>query len=265
MRPSRASLHAWIMVAAALPAWVGGCSARNEDILDFLQAHEHEVSAIEYRVGIPDVIAVRAPHVQEIDGDTQRIQPDGKISLRLLGDVRIVGLTAKEIAAKLELLASKYYVDPQVNVRVAHYASKKYFVFRETGQGASVPYTGRDTILDVVANSGSTFLAWTANVKIIRPHPTEDGRRVIRVDVDKMVRTGDVTANVLIEPNDIVYIPPTPLAWLGFRIREVLWPLNPMMEAYVAPAQVIAAKDVYDDEDGNSARATTIGPITTIR
>jgi len=240
-------------VAVLVMPLCAGCSASNEDILDFLQAHEHDVSAIEYRVGIPDSIAVRAPRILEIDGDTQRIQPDGKISFRLLGDVKIVGMTPKEIAAKLQVLLSKYYIDPKVSVRVAAYASKKYYVFRETGQGGTVPYTGRDTVLDVVARAGTTFLAWTSQVKIIRPHHTDQGRRVIRVDVDKMVRTGDTSANVLIEPNDIVYIPPTPVAWLGFRIRELLWPIGPVMQAYTAPAAVMAAENVYDDDDNDNS------------
>ncbi len=246
-----------ILTAVSGAALLSGCSARNEDILDFLQAHKHEVSAIEYRVGIPDAISISSPRILEIDGVMQTIKPDGKITLRLLGDVRVVGLTTKEIARKIEVLLSRYYVDPKVSVTITNYASKKYYVFNESGAGGYVPYTGRDTILDVVAGAGTSFLSWTSHVEVTRPHPTEEGRRVIRVDVEKMLKTGDTSANILIEPDDIVRIPPTPVAWLGFKIRELLWPISPVLEAYTQPARVAAAKDVYDDDDddgGNSGQ-----------
>ena len=239
-----------LQVGVLAPLLCAACSSpRNRDILDFLQAHEHDVSAIEYRLGIPDAIAISAPRILEIDGESLGIQPDGKIHLRLLGDVKIVGMTPKEVAGKLEVLLKKYYVDPKISVRVAVYASKKFYIVREDGQTGSLPYTGRDTVMDVVALAGTSFLSWTKNVKIIRPHHTEEGRKIIRVDVDKMLRTGDVSANLLIEPNDIVVIPPTPVAWVGFRIRELLWPIGPAFQAYAAPATVIAASKIYDGEN----------------
>lgn len=242
-----------LLMAPALLA-AAGCSHKNEDILDFLQAHEHETSAIEYRVGVPDSILISAPRILEIDGEAARIQPDGKISLRLLGDVKVSGMTAKEIGAKLEVLLNEYYVDPKVSVRIAGYNSKKYYVFGEVGGVGPHTYTGRDTLMDVIARSGVTFMSWTSQVKILRPSPNEKDRRTIVVDVDHMIRTGDVSANVLIEPEDIVYVPPTPLAWVGQRIREVLFPIAPVMEAYKTPAQIMDASDEYKEEDDDNNR-----------
>ena len=50
---------------------------------------------------VPDVVAISAPRVLEIDAETQRLQPDGKINLRLVGEVKVVGMTAKEVARLL--------------------------------------------------------------------------------------------------------------------------------------------------------------------
>ncbi|GMU37069.1 MAG: hypothetical protein AMXMBFR22_12600 [Phycisphaerae bacterium] len=238
------------LAAIILP--VAGCSHKNKDMLDFLQAHEHEVSAIEYRVGVPDGIEISAPRILEIDGEMHRVQPDGKINLRLLGEVKVSGMTAKEIASKLEVLLSKYYQDPKVNVRVSGYNSKKYYVFGEVGGVGPRVYTGRDTLLEVIARSGTSFLSWTSQVKIIRPSPDRKERREIIVDVDRMIRTGDTSANILIEPDDIIYVPPTPLAWVGLRIRELLFPVSPVLDAYVTPATVMDASDEYDDDENDT-------------
>ncbi|MCH7526129.1 MAG: hypothetical protein IID39_01710 [Planctomycetes bacterium] len=41
-----------------------------------------------------------------------------------------------------------------------------------------------------------------------------------------MIKTGDTRMNILLEPEDIVYVPPTPLAWLGLKIQELLFPVS---------------------------------------
>ena len=241
---------------AVLCSLGGGCAPKQTDMLHFLRENEHEVSAIEYRVGVPDSVGISAPRILEIDGENQRIQPDGKINLRLLGEVKVVGMTAKEIAAKLEVLLSRYYVDPKVSVRVTAYASKKYYV---TGQAQTGPriYTGRDTLLDAVLTSGVSFLSWTSRVHVVRPGHGEPPQTIV-VDVDEMLRSGDWSKNILLEPDDVVHVPATPLAWVGLRLREVVFPVQPIVDAYTAPADIMYADDVYDDEyryNGGRSRA----------
>ncbi len=225
---------------------IPGCAAKNTDMLHFLREHEHEVSAIEYRVGIPDAIAISAPQILEIDQEAQQIQPDGKITLRLLGQVKVVGMTAKEIAAKLEVLLGRYYVDPKVAVRVIGYASKKYYVYGQAAATGARAYTGRDTLLDAVLAAGVDFLSWTSRVTVTRPSHGETPVRTVQVDVDRMIKVGDWEQNILLEPDDIVYIPPTPLAWVSQRVREVVYPVGPIVQGYTAPAEVFYAQDAYD-------------------
>jgi len=251
-------LRGWDDPMAALPKWrlgiiavtLGstGCAAKNADMLHFLREHEHEVSAIEYRIGIPDTIGVSAPRILEIDGETQRIQPDGKINLRLLGEIKVVGMTAKEIAAKLEVLLSRYYVDPKVSVRVLNYASKKYYVCGQVSAPGPKSYTGHDTLLDAVLTSGVSLLSWTSRVKVVRPAHGDTPVRNLEVNVDEMIKVGNWTQNILLEPDDIVYVPPTPIAWLGQRVQEALFPVSPVVQAYRTPAQFMDVQDYYEDD-----------------
>lgn len=244
-----ATSRKWHMVMTLAVVVTTGCAVKNPDMLHFLREDEFNVSATEYRVGIPDSISISAPRVLEIDGAAQAIQPNGKISLRLLGDVKVVGMTAKEIAAKLEVLLSRYYVDPKVSVNVG-FRSKKYYVYGETSAKGARPYTGRDTLLDAVLGSGMNYMAWTSRVKVIRPARGDTTVRTIEVNVDEMLKTGDWSRNILLEPNDIVYIPPTPPAWLMQRLRDIIFPITPVIEAYTMPAYLRSIEDVYSDENG---------------
>jgi len=248
----RSATRHFVLALCGLSALASGCAGKRGDVLHFLREHEHEVSAIEYRVGIPDTVSITAPRILEIDGEEQRVRPDGKINLRLLGEVKVVGMTAKEISAKLEVLLSRYYLEPKVAVRVTGYFSKKYYVYGLVSAAGPRPYTGRDTLLDAVILAGTSYLSWTSNVKVIRPAHGDVPVRTIVVDVDEMVKSGDWSKNVLLEPDDTVYIPPTPFAWFGLKVREVLFPLNPAVQVYTAPAQIKAVRDVYDDDNKNS-------------
>src|SRR6266705_6981997 len=75
----------------------------------FHKATAHQLASREYRVDPPDEIIVKAPNIKELDAVRQKVRPDGKISLNLIGDVYVVGMTPSEINALLKKMVSKYY------------------------------------------------------------------------------------------------------------------------------------------------------------
>ena len=245
-----------LLTAVGMAVALTGCNPKHEDLKVFLKAHEHKVSASAYRVTPPDVVMISAPGCPEIDGDAQLIRTDGMISLRLLGEVRVAGLSPSEIAAKLEKLLKRYYVDPKVHVRVGGYNSKKFYVLGQVGNPGPKPYTGRDTLMEALAESQPNFLAWRSQVKVIRPSPDQNEKHVIVVDVDEMVQDGDLRMNFLLQEGDIVYVPPTPLAWVGLRVRELLYPVAPVLSAYSAPASALNAHDTYRYRDERNSYYT---------
>jgi len=213
------------------------------------------VSASEYRVQPPDVLEISCAQSPEIDGEEQPLRQDGKISLRLLGEVEVAGLTPMEASRKLESLLSKYYVDPRVSVRVTDYRSKRFFVFGQVSRPGSYLYTGRDTLLNVLSQAQPTFLAWRSQVKLIRPSHDDSKRHVMTVDAERIVQQGKLEQNVMLQENDIVYVPPTPFAWIGLRMREIVWPVSPIMGAAETPADVaVRSADVLDDRSYHRSR-----------
>jgi polysaccharide export outer membrane protein len=241
----------WLVAASALA--VTGCASRHQELVDFLRAHEIEVSTGHYVVRAPDAITVHSPDVPEIDGATQVVRSDGRIVLRLLGDVDVAGLTTEEIAAKLKRLLARYYVEPEVVIEVSGYRSQFYYVFGEVGSAGPQPYTGRDTLLKALAEAQPTFLAWRSQISVIRPSAKPGQARTITVDLDRMLKSGDVTEDFLLQEGDVIQVPPTPLAWIGHRIREVLYPVGPLMNAYTTPAAPIYATHAYEDEFSDSS------------
>lgn len=251
------SARAVLAAALALVCAGTGCAPKYTDLKSFLLAHENDVSATTHRLQPPDIIAIISPTCPEVDGEAQRIGAEGKISLKLLGEVYVASLTPAEAGAKLEDLLSRYYESPRVTVQLASDQSEYLYVFGEVMGRGPYPFSGRDTLLDLLARARPTFLAWGANVKVIRPSPVTEERHEITVDVDKMMQTGDLKNNVLLEAGDIVYVPPTPLGWCGLRIRELLFPLSPALTAYGVPLNFREDTDDYKYNDRHSGSSNS--------
>ncbi len=227
--------------AMALPL-AFGCN-EHKDLVVFLRSHEHLVSSGRYRVAPPDEIQISAPIAPEINDVRERIRADGKISLRLLGEVKVVGLTPQEIAAKLETLLSRYYNDPKVNVQVTQYVSQKFYVFGQVTTGGAIPYTGRDTVLDALAKAQPTYLAWQSQIKVIRPSADRKDAHEITVDLEKISQSGDLRLNVLLQDGDVVYVPPTVLGAIGLVFQQVLFPFTQAAPAISTYASTVQAFD----------------------
>jgi len=245
-------------LAATLACCLSAGCNEHKDLVVFLRAHEHLVSSGRYRVAPPDVIRISAPIAPEINDSEERIRADGKISLRLLGEVKVVGLTPQEIAAKLETLLSRYYNDPKVNVQVSEYASQKYYVFGQVTTPGAQPYTGRDTVLDALAKAQPTYLAWNAQIRIVRPSAEEAQAHEISVDLDKMTQSGDLRLNVLLQDGDVVYVPPTPIAAVGLGVQQIFFPFfqaAPAVSTYASTVQAFSAAQQNDQYNRTAKQA----------
>lgn len=245
----------WVAALAGLIMhFLSGCAALPDRGPAFLHPTTSEVASDRYLVRPPDLIRIHAPLVLELNGVSQTVRADGRISLQLLGEVEVAGLTPVQVAEKLRGLLSRYYIEPEVVVEVAGQNSSYFYIVGEVESPGPRRVSGRDNVLRVIAEARPTFLAWKAKIRLIRPGVRAEDRRIIEIDYDKLVREGDTGPDFLMQEGDIIDVPPTPLAWAGLRVRELLYPVAPVAQAYSVPAGFISTQNIYDNEwgDGNS-------------
>jgi hypothetical protein len=89
-------------------------------------------------------------------------------------------------------------------------------------------------------------------VRVVRPSANPDEVREITIDVTRMIEKGDLRNNLLLQEGDIVYVPPTPLGWVGLRLQELLYPTIPLLNAYAFPANANNTMRTYTDYDWSS-------------
>src|SRR4030042_2717501 len=86
-----------------------------------------EIPVPEYKVGPGDLIDINVFGVDQLN-TTVRISESGKVTLHLLGEVEIGGLSKPELERKLTQLLTKYLQEPQVTIFIKEYTSKVVFV-----------------------------------------------------------------------------------------------------------------------------------------
>jgi polysaccharide export outer membrane protein len=161
----------------------------------------------EYRVGIGDVIKVEAFGREEISGEF-KVETAGMITFPLLGAVTVAGKTPAEVAALLESMLEKdYYVDVQLKVEVAVYASQPVTLLGEIQNPGTYYLEGPTSLTKLLAQAGG-----------FKPSagPTLELRRVTRIGGEgppppvifstAEILSGEVGRDVLLQAGDVLSV-----------------------------------------------------------
>ncbi|MEO8459699.1 MAG: XrtA/PEP-CTERM system exopolysaccharide export protein [Dokdonella sp.] len=162
-----------------------------------------------YRIGVDDILQVSVWHNADLSV-TVPVRPDGRISMPLVGDVEVGGHTPQEVAEDIKTRLAVYVRDPQVAIILTDLRSHEYLSrVRVTGavrQPVSIPYRQGMTVLDLVlAAGGTTDFASADNTKLYRKDPS--GIKTFDVRLDKLLKKGDLSTNMPVQPGDVVTVP----------------------------------------------------------
>ncbi len=232
-----------------------GCRTDHRQMLDFLATSVPAGGGAEYVVMPPDQLTISARPTEEFNRYAVRVGPDGKTFLPLLGNYVLAGKTTSQIAAELTESLLDYYEDVQVTVTVTGYNSQRFYVFGEVSRPGVYPYTGNDSFLSALAMAQPTKMAMPQKISVIRgldPLPGEEGLALdqeghikntshrITVNLATMIK-GNTHANFMIANNDVIYVPPTPFAKVGYALQQVLFPIQPLIGTVSAPQDLRSA------------------------
>lgn len=189
--------------AAACLMLLGGCASTQAPT----QAALAPVNP-DYLIGPGDsvnIIVWRNPEVSM----SVPVRPDGKITTPLVEDLPAAGKTSTQLARDIEQALAKFIQQPVVTVIVTNFVGNYSEQIRVIGQAArpqALPYRRDMSLMDVlIAVGGVTEFASGNKATIVR---TVDGKQEkVAVRLDDLIKDGDVSANVMMRPGDILVIP----------------------------------------------------------
>ncbi|HLY91639.1 MAG TPA: polysaccharide biosynthesis/export family protein [Candidatus Angelobacter sp.] len=158
-----------------------------------------------YVVGESDVLHVNVWKEQELT-QTVVVRTDGNISLPLINEVKVSGMTPIQIQ---ELIAEKlksFINNPQVTVTVTDIRSKKAFITGEVLRPGSYSLNAQTSVLQLIAQAGGfTPFAKRDSIVVLR---SENGKLTrMKFQYKEVIKGNKAEQNVALQPGDTVVVP----------------------------------------------------------
>jgi polysaccharide export outer membrane protein len=160
----------------------------------------------DYEVGAGDVLEINVFGNDDLSR-VPTVQTNGAVSLPLLGEVQVSGLTIAEVKRKVtNLLAKDYLINPQVEVKVKEYQSQYVSVVGEVNNPGRKPIRGRMRLLDALIESGGFKATSSGDVMITRTDGTfDDGKKSIAVRISASATIQDqINLELRLKNGDII-------------------------------------------------------------
>jgi len=151
-----------------------------------------------------------ADTIRRAEGGVE-VRMDGRVSLKHIGDIKVVGMSLTQLADYLKKLYVSVFEDPIVTVTLLQSNSRRYTVMGQVNNPGIFYLDFPVTIVQAIARSGG-FNEWANHdVTVVRQGSgpaslTSREKKTLKFDYDDFLKGKYLDKNVYIQPNDVVII-----------------------------------------------------------
>lgn len=157
-------------------------------------------SAAEYLIGEGDTLTISVWGEKALSLDVI-VRPDGKITIPAVGEVNAANFTVNDLQATLTEKIRKIVKNPIVTVMVAEITNNKVYLFGGGVKAGVFTLAQRTSLLQLLCQIEDVRKADLKKAYILRT-----GKK-IKEDFFKLYIQGDMSEDIVIEANDVIYIP----------------------------------------------------------
>jgi hypothetical protein len=79
----------------------------------------------------------------------------------------------------------------------------------------------------------------------------ENPRQKLTINLYAMIRDGDMSNNILLIPDDVIFVQPNPLASAGFAMQQLFMPIQPVFNMAITAAAVSNIGNTFGNNNNN--------------
>lgn len=164
------------------------------------------------------------------------VQPDGKITAALAGQVAAAGMTTAKLEELLKERTSDQLRNPEVIVNITRFAERNVYIGGEVAKPGLVRHRKGLTPLQAVIASGGFLDSARADSVVLIRNGDSGGEFVSR----KLNLTESVAESIkeplFLAPHDVVYVPKTSIAEANLWVKQHITDLLPFLFPSVGSA-----------------------------
>lgn len=159
-----------------------------------------------YRIGAGDILQVSVYKEPEASVPSAVVRSDGKISLPLVKEIAVAGLTPAEAERLLSQQIGRYIRSADVTLIVKEVHSKRVYLVGAVKAVGPVEMKGRMTVLQAITQAGGlSDFAKRKHVYVLR---NENGRQArLPFNYDAVIRGEKIEQNIVLAPDDTIVVP----------------------------------------------------------
>jgi polysaccharide export outer membrane protein len=184
-------------------------TAGDRDAKSYLDSVVKSGVPYDYRIGAGDVLHISVWKEPDASDPSVVVRPDGKITVPLLKEVEVAGLTPTEVEKVIATGLGKVLKEvseSDVTVVVTGIQSKKIYAIGAVKKEGPIAYTYRMSIMQAISEAGGlTDYAKRKKIYVLR---SENGRDVkLPFDYDQVLKGEKMELNMALLPGDTLVVP----------------------------------------------------------
>ena len=158
-----------------------------------------------YIIGVGDLLKVSVWKNPDLQAEVP-VRPDGRISVPLIGEVHVAGLTPLEVQALLTDHYTRFVTAPSVSVLVTQINSRKVFILGQVRESGAFDILQPTNVMQALAMAGGlTEFAKTNKIVVLRE--INGVKKRWQVNLDAVASGKRPEDNMLLEPGDTIIVP----------------------------------------------------------
>lgn len=134
------------------------------------------------------------------------IEPDGFISLKDLGQLKVGGLTLQEATKTITDRYSTTLHDPSITITLKEFSKPSFVIAGEIAKPGKYELHGDVTLTDAIAMAGGFVLGARQSEVLLFRRATSDAVEVKKCNVKHMLSKGQVNEDPILRPGDSIFI-----------------------------------------------------------
>jgi len=171
-----------------------------------------------YRLHRGDVVEIEYTYTPEYN-QTATVQPDGDVTLKLLGGVKLADLTLDQAKQAITERASQRLNKPEITLLLKDYVKPHFTVSGEVNHPGAYDIHGSVTALEAIALSGGFKESSKQNQVVLVRKVNNDVAEVHLLNFKTLSTAAGVREDVEIRPDDMLIVPKNRLSKVEPYVR----------------------------------------------